>query len=109
MQEKHHLQYWHKDQSKPSRRDALIILEKTLSLLSRSLPVALAHIGAYPDEVQESFWRSFLNFDSSTDLTDAAFLIKEKEPDRKVAMGLAIEEWREIVEIRVTTPKGDIE
>ena len=104
-QEKHQLRTW--DKQVPSKRDVLLILMKTLELLSEALPVALEYIGTKPHAVQLEFWRSFTSFDRHTDLT---FIANGKSypDDELLAYNAVLEDWRQLVECRVDIPTGEL-
>ena|ERR1022692_1182768 len=106
LMEKLHLQFWHK--RGPSKRDALLVLMKTLELLSEALPIAMRHVAQENLETQEEFWSAFVEFRRRTDFSYHA---AERFPtmERSRAIGELIEEWREVVECRVSTPSGDLD
>jgi hypothetical protein len=80
---------------------------KTLQLLSDSLPLALDNIGRAPQKQQETFWDSFSGFDRMSDLS--SLCEGQGYPSRAEDMREVLEQWREIVECRISKPSGSLE
>lgn len=69
---------------------------RTLALLSESLPLALKQVPHENIQVQLNFWREFIEFDRRTDVSQSSL-----DEDWAMSMALAIEDWRQVVELRV--------
>ena len=110
MRPRYGLQFWGK--KPPSKRDALVMLNYALSLLSESLPLALSSVASADIAVQENFWREYLEFDRHSGFTFAASQKHREEEWSDVtysdAIAVVLEDYREIVEIRVSKPTGEI-
>lgn len=98
------LQFWHKRM--PSQREALLVLEKTLDLLSEALPIALRAVGSNDVQIQQEFWRSFCSFDSQTDISMTA--VDYKYDEYPIAIGKLLEDWREVVEHRAAGSEEEL-
>ena len=101
---KRHIQHW--EQYSPSRTDALLTLELVLSLLSEALPMALTEVGKASPEVQENFWRAYIDFDREADLD---LHIKTDEcTDKSEALARLLVDWAEVVRNRVEARTGSL-
>ena len=96
------ISFW--EESAPSKRDILVNLMRSLSLLSEALPIAMRHISKESIETQANFWCDFADFDRLTDITTWA----TGETEYETALAEQLEDWRQLVECRISKPAGPL-
>jgi hypothetical protein len=62
------LQYWDKEDHKPTLSEVLDTLQLALTALSTALPLAIRVVGSRPIKEQVNFWNDLLPFANETDL-----------------------------------------
>ncbi len=104
MNIKHHIGFW--EDHSPSRSDALLYLYRALNLLSDALPLALQEIGNQALEVQENFWRSYLDFDREADFD--LHLLGSDGSTKAEALAMLFVDWAEVTHLRISKRTGSL-
>ena len=92
------------DRHPPSRRDAMIMLTKTLGLLAEAMPLALARVSQEDLNTQECFWRELMSFDRETDMLWGIDLVSDLPSVKN-----RFDDIAELIQARTNQPTGNIE
>lgn len=92
------------DRYPPSRRDAMVMLTKTLGLLAECLPLALTRVSQEDLDTQKCFWCEVMSFDREVDVLYNIDLVGDLPTVKS-----RFEDLAELVQERANHPTGNIE